>query len=93
MTHTTAEMDAALRLLREARGHVDGDHDEGCELHFEFGPQNFETAEDERADTADEAGEDFEPGDYSKDARCTCGVDDLLAEIDTLLAEHKEPTT
>ena len=57
--------------LTTARGYVEGNHDEGCELDPEFGEQNFDDEDDTRI--------------WPEDRECTCGTDEILASIDAAL--------
>jgi hypothetical protein len=61
--------EAMAGALEQAKGYIDGNHDEGCELDPEFGEQNME---------AREANEDDEPLDDGP-AHCTCGADEVLS--------------
>ena len=69
----------ATELLREARLYVDGNHDEGCEHDPEYGEEAFNNrlSEDDPDGERDDA--------WPKDAKCTCGSDDLLKRIDAHL--------
>lgn len=65
-----------LEALQEARGYVENNHDEGCELDPEFGEQNFEG----------NLPDDYDP-DEMRLPHCTCGTDELLAKIDDIIAQ------
>jgi hypothetical protein len=78
MTHE----ERMIAALKAALGYVEGNHDEGCELHPEYGESEFE-----RNNLPKDEDDDYEDRDWPDDAKCTCGTDEMVNSIKELIAE------